>query len=134
VSISFPYEHKIIDEDKIIDPRIILEVKTNFGFLKIKFLIDSGADVTTIPLHPYAELFNFKRKSKDKVIIGGIEGRGIAGFPYSMIARLQDKQFKLRCYFIDSKIDPLLGRLDFWHLYSICFDNQALKTIIQPLE
>lgn len=131
MSISFPYEKKRIKEQEISDPRIILEIKTKFGFLKIKFLLDSGADVTTFPIFPYSELFDFKKSKKTK--IGGIEGRGINAYPFSIKTRLEKEEFTLRCYFIESKIDPLLGRLDFWKLFSIYFDNKNLKTIIIPI-
>lgn len=130
MSITFPYERKLIDEGEIIDPRITLEVKTSLGFLAIKFLVDSGADVTTLPLIPYGEIFNFQKKPKEKVKIGGIEGKGVNAYPFSLLIRLANYKFHLRSYFIESKIDPLLGRLDFWDLFSICFDNKSLKTLI----
>lgn len=68
------YEKKRIEEGKIVNPRVVLEVKTKMGFLKVKFSVDSGADVTTLPINPYAELLDFKKDSRSKVIIGRIEG------------------------------------------------------------
>jgi hypothetical protein len=130
MSISFPYEKKIIEEGELADPRIPLQIKTPVGFLTIKFLLDSGADVTTLPFSPYAELFNFKRNQKKKVTIGGIEGGGVNGYPFSLTVRLAKHKFSLRCYFIESRSDPLLGRLDFWNIFSIGFDNKNLRTML----
>lgn len=130
MSIIFPYEKKLIDEGEIIDPRIILEVKTSLGFLSIKFLVDSGADVTTLPLVPYAEIFNFRKKPQEKVKIGGIEGKGVNAYPFSLLVRLANYEFALRSYFLESKTNPLLGRLDCWNVFSIYFDNKNLKTSI----
>ena len=133
MSISYPYQKKLIDEGEIVDPRIIINVKTIKGFLAIKFLVDSGADVTTLPLNPYAELFKFRIKPKEKVTIGGIEGQGVAAYPFTIQVLLNSQLFPLRCYFIRSKIDPLLGRLDFWNRYSINFNNKASKTILTSI-
>lgn len=133
MSISFPYERKQIEEGGLVDPRITLEIKTTSGFLAMKFLVDSGADVTTLPLTPYAELFNFRQDPKSEIKISGIEGKGVTGYPFSLHLRLRKHEFKIRCYFIKSQIDPLLGRLDFWRFYSITFDNNHLKTIFIPV-
>lgn len=133
MSIYFPYEKKVIDEGHIFDPRINLQVQTKRGFLTIKFLVDSGADVTTLPFNPYAELFNFKINPNKRVIIGRVEGRRIDGYPFTLKIRIQKFEFKLRSYFLKSKIDPLLGRLDFWNLFSINFDNKSLKTILTKI-
>lgn len=134
MSISFPYQKKLLEGGEVADPRVIVEAKTIFGFLKIKFLLDSGADVTTLPFAQYAELFHFKKDLKRKVSIGGIEGKGVAAYPFSLNVRFAKKQFVLRSYFVESKIDPLLGRLDLWNMFSICFDNKNRKTIIIPIK
>lgn len=132
MSISFPYERRRIAEGDLIDPRVTLQIKTKMGYLSIKFLVDSGADVTTLPIDPYAELFNFKKNPTEKVTIGGIEGKGVDAYPFLLNVRIEETKFRLRCYFLESKIDPLLGRLDFWDLYSITFDNQKDLTIFTP--
>ena len=128
-----PYEKKRIEEGELVDPRVILEIKTRIGFLKVKFLVDSGADVTTLPINPYSELFDFKKSFRNKVEIGGIEGGGVNAYPSDLIIGLGEKRFKMRCYLIESKVDPLLGRLDFWKLFSINFDNKIKETIFTEL-
>src|SRR3989344_5531752 len=130
----FPYEKKRIEEGELVDPRVILEIKTRIGFLKVKFLLDSGADVTTLPINPYLELFDFRINKKDKVKIGGVEGRGVNAYPLGLECKINQINFKLRCYLIQSNIDPLLGRLDFWSIFSINFDNLKLKTSLHSLK
>lgn len=129
----FPYQTKIIDEGELIDPRVNLGVMTAAGFLTIKFLVDSGADVTTLPYFPYAQLFNFKKSQKNRVTIGGIEGKGVSGYPHTLETKLKQRSFRLRCYFIESPIEPLLGRLDFWTLFSIYFNNHKKRTEFIPI-
>lgn len=130
----FPYQKKIIDEGELIDPRVNLEVVTAVGLLTIKFLVDSGADVTTLPYFPYVPLFKFKKSQKDRITIGGIEGRGVDGYPYTLETKLKQYQFRLRCYLIDSPTEPLLGRLDFWRLFSINFNNRKKRTEITHIK
>ena len=129
----FPYEKKWIEEGELVDPRVVIGLKTKFGFLKVKFLVDSGADVTTLPIVPYAELFDFKRSLKDKVKIGGIEGSGVIAYPCGLTIGMGGRRFRMRCYLIESKVDPLLGRLDFWNLFSIAFDNKTRETVFTRL-
>lgn len=130
---TFPYESKYIDEGIIPNPRISLKVNLLPEKITIRFLVDSGADVTTLPFHPYAELVHFKKDPKDKITIGGIEGNGVVGYPFTLNAEIGIHKFTLRCYFIESPIEPLLGRLDFWKLFSICFDNKKRTIQIIPL-
>lgn len=130
---TFPYESKYINEGIIPNPRISLKVHLSTGFIRIRFLVDSGADVTTLPFYPYAEFAHFKKNPKDKITIGGIEGKGVAGYPFSLNAELDGYKFLLRCYFIESPIEPLLGRLDFWKLFSIYFNNKKRRSEIVPI-
>lgn len=130
---TFPYENKLIEEGLIPNPRISFKVHLPAGLTQIRFLIDSGADVTTLPFYPYAELAHFKKNTKDRITIGGIEGKGISGYPFSLNVELNGYKFSLRCYFIESPIEPLLGRLDFWRLFSIYFNNEKKRTEITPI-
>ena len=130
---TFPYESKYINEGIIPNPRVSLKVYLTSGFIWIRFLVDSGADVTTLPINPYAEFVHFKKNPKDKITIGGIEGIGVTGYPFSLNAQLCGYKFLLRCYFIESQIEPLLGRLDFWRLFSISFNNERKRTEIASI-
>lgn len=125
---TFPYETKRIGEGLLVDPRVTLPVETPQGMIRIKFLVDSGADVTTLPLRPYAKLFAVSRDSKARVTIGGVEGRGVAGYPHLVTLWIGQRRLSVRTYFIESLIDPLLGRLDLWRFFSIQFDNRKNRT------
>lgn len=129
----FPYQLKRIREGIIADPRIDLQIKTVAGFATTIFLLDSGADVTTLPINRFAKSLRFAPSPKTRITIGGVEGKGIGAFPYTLSAKLGNKEFKLRCYLIESSVDPLLGRLDFWTRFSIVFDNKKQQTIISSL-
>ena len=130
----FPYQTKLIDEGKISVPVVTVELETIKGFWPFEMLLDSGADVTTLPLVSLASYFpNFKKDPKNKIIIGGVEGRGIFAYSHSIHTKLGNRNFLLRCYFIESNVAPLLGRLDFWDKFSINFDNEKQTTQIVPI-
>lgn len=127
----FPYQTKFIDEGKIFLPVVTVELKTIKGFWPFEMLLDSGADVTTFPLESLASYFpNFKKDPKKKILIGGVEGKGVFAYPHSIITKLRNIEFPLRCYFIESNVDPLLGRLDFWNIFSVNFNNKSRQTEI----
>lgn len=130
---TFPYRIKRIEEGILVDPRVELFLKTKKGFTLVKFLLDSGADVTTLSYDPYAKLFNFQKEKAQRITIGGVEGKGVGAYPHTITARLGKIEFSLRIFFIESFVDPLLGRLDFWDKFSITFDNKNRQTIIIPL-
>lgn len=130
---TYPYEKKRIDEGVLADPRITIEAQTLQGFLSFKFLVDSGADVTTLPLDPYGELFGFHPHKNTVTTIGGIEGKGVQAYPHRLVFRIRKHSFTVRCYFVKSRVDPLLGRLDVWDKFSIIFDNQRQRTIFTPV-
>lgn len=134
ISFSFPYEYKQIEEGILPNPRITIELKGENGFFPVKFLVDTGADVTTLPLGVFSPFFHFKINIKDRITISGVEGKGIYAYPSPLTMRLKNNIFTVRSYFIESSIEPLLGRLDFWNLFSLTFDNHTKKTIIFPID
>ena len=76
---------------------------------------------------------NFKKDPKKKILISGVEGKGVFAYPHPITTKLGNKKFLLRSYFIESNVDPLLGRLDFWNIFSINFNNKNRQTEISPL-
>lgn len=131
--IKFPYRHKRIDEGIIPDPTIEIKVLTVKGWRRFDFLIDSGADTTCLPLSPYAELLGFRPDPKKKIKIGGVEGKGVTAYPGKIKIKIGGKEMTLRCYFLRSRIMPLLGRLDFWNKFSLLFDNKKKEITLKPI-
>ena len=132
-TIKFPYRYKRVDEGVIPDPTIRLEILTRDGWHKTRFLVDSGADTTCLPLEPYAALLGFRPDPEKKIKIGGVEGKGVTAYPGNIKIRIGGKESSLRCYFLRSRIMPLLGRLDFWNEYSILFDNKKEEIVLKPI-
>jgi hypothetical protein len=104
VSIAkFPYQYKKIDFGIICDPLIRIKILTITGWEHYKFLVDTGADTTTLPFY-LAEVFKTKINFSQKTKIGGVEGKGIFGYPAKIKVMLGQEILELRCYFIKSDI------------------------------
>lgn len=131
--ISFPYQFKIIRNEKIADPVIYLEAVTQLGIRKIGFLVDSGSDATVLPLIPYQFWFNFKPAPEAKTTLGGIEGKGVTAYPSKISLKISNEKLVVHCYFVKSNTIPLLGRLDLWDKFNWIFDNQRNQVVFERI-
>lgn len=129
---KFPYQYKNIEFGQIVDPIISLPILTKVGWESLDFLIDSGADVTTIPLDLTGQL-KYPPNLKKKVKIGGVEGGMVTGFPGKIQIKIGNGQLAARCYFIESDVIPLLGRLDLWNKFTIIFDNMKGEVVFRKI-
>lgn len=133
MSISFPYRQKTIEEGIIPDPTVRLALKTSFGIRKFDFLVDSGADTTTIPIKLAQDFLDFKPDASQKELVSGIEGRAIEAYRSFVEILLGDHFYKVRCIFIRSAVIPLLGRLDIWDKFTIIFDNMKREVVFEGI-
>lgn len=132
MSISFPYRKRTIEEGVIHYPVVYLPVKTKFGLYLLRFLVDSGADTTTLPIK-LAPLFGFKPTKDKKSWISGVESGKIAAYASKIEIGFDKKFYKVRCVFVESNVIPLLGRLDIWDKFSIVFDNIKQEVVFKPI-
>lgn len=132
--IVFPYQFKIISNEKIADPVIYLNTSTQFGIRKIGFLVDSGSDACVLPLAPYHYWFNFIPNPRTKTVLGGIEGKGVEAYPSRIKLQIGKESIVTRCYFVKSNCMPLLGRLDIWDKYSLFFDNEKEQVVFERIK
>ncbi len=127
---TFPYKYKTIEEGRIVNPRILLPLKTSTGWIDIWLLLDSGADTTMLTLS-MAKEYGLQYNPREKTKLFGIGDLGI--FAYPGVVKLnfgKNYQLKIRCYFIDAEDSTLLlGRLDIFDKFDITF-NYSKKQII----
>ena len=112
-------------EDKPIIP-VILE--NNNKQLSIEFFVDSGADMTMIPLS-FAKELGFTDWTEDELKLAqGIEGGSIQFFIRKVKVILKDVKFEIEiaCSLRDN-IPLLIGRKDIFDRFIICFDNKNKK-------
>lgn len=65
-------------------------------------------------------------------MVSGVEGGRVAGYSSEIEIGFGRKFYKIRCVFVNSKIIPLLGRLDVWDKFSIFFDNIKEEVVFNP--
>ena len=131
--IFFPYQYKIIGNERLADPFVNLNVVTQLGVRKVGFLVDSGSDTVVLPLSPYRFWFNFTPKATEKTILGGVEGRGITAYPSKINLQIGKENIETRCYFVKSNTMPLLGRLDIWDKFNWFFDNKRQRLVFERI-
>ena len=134
-SYKFPYLTKKLDQNlQIFDPKITVPVLTpQFGFLDIVFLVDSGADMTLLPLNPYGKLFQFDHTQETPIQVTGI-GRSIKAYHSTIKIKIGRQTHSIRMIFAETTTIPLLGRLDFWDKFSIEFNNHHQHTRLTKLK
>lgn len=128
----FPYKTKTTEDGIIPLPIANLPVKTKFGVYLVRFLVDSGADTTTLPIS-IASLFTFKQDQSKKSWVSGVEGRKVAAYSSQIEIGFGKKFYTIRCHFIDSKVTPLLGRLDIWDKFNWFFDNKRKQVVFDRI-
>lgn len=132
--ISFPYQFKVIGNEKIADPVIYISTVTQFGVRKIGFLVDSGSDAVVLPLSPYRYWFRFTPDPNTRIVLGGIEGRGVEAYPSRITLQMRNEDITVRCYFVKSNAMPLLGRLDIWDKFNWLFDNKKERVVFERIK
>jgi sRNA-binding regulator protein Hfq len=129
---KFPYQYKKVEFGEIVNPVVRLQTLTLFGWREFKFLVDSGADVTTLPLST-SEFFGVEIDKTKKIKLGGVESKGIDGYLAQIKLRIGNEEQDVRCYFIDSEVISLLGRVDIFDQFTIIFDNEKKEIVFKKL-
>lgn len=102
-----------------------VKLEINGNIIEMPMYIDSGADVSMIPLR-LGKALGFKQSSSDIIY----EARGIAGgIPYilkEVIIILNSYRFKTRiAWALVDEVPLLLGRMDIFNKFKIIFDERS---------
>ena len=132
--IEIPYNNKRTAFGVVCNPELVVEVSTTiYGYQPFLFLLDSGADCTMVP-RSMASLVGVTLPKVPDIYVGGISGPKLAAFRGSLNCRIGNEQFELRCLFTKSDKTPfLLGRIDFFNLFNVTFDNKNQQIILDRL-
>lgn len=126
---TFPYRYKQINFGKIFNPLALIPVKASWGWQRLWFLIDSGADVTMIPVSLANELgIKYNPNAKDKLY--GIGQQALPASPGKLKLMIGNREIEIRSYFVHSQDSILLlGRLDIFEQFSVNFDRSSQSVI-----
>jgi hypothetical protein len=133
-SLEFPFEYdQIIGLGKLFYPIVKLPVLTIDGWVNFKFLVDTGADITTIPdiLLPAFGIDKHTLKVSNTFGVGGFSVK-----TWDLILELKfgKDNLKIMASAVETKnkFTPLLlGRKDiFEEKFSLLLDSKHKKTVI----
>jgi hypothetical protein len=129
VSIEFPLKDEFTTYGPLATPLIRLAYSTRYGWQDGWFLIDTGADFTTVP-ESLAEVVGIDLRACPKESIMGIEGHLIPARVGSLTLLFGGESFPIRCHFLKSERTPyLLGRMDVFSRFNIFFNNRSRRVV-----
>ncbi|OGG19212.1 hypothetical protein A2721_00035 [Candidatus Gottesmanbacteria bacterium RIFCSPHIGHO2_01_FULL_47_48] len=131
--LKFPFEYvRVSGLGILFYPIVSLDLKTIFGWKKFDFLVDTGADLTTLPatVLPYLGIEKEGLKESRTVGVGGIE---VATWEMSVPLRLGTNEFLVKAAVTQDSSTPfLLGRKDlFEERFSLILDSKDKVTVIK---
>lgn len=118
----FPYQRKRSEFGNVFNPLITLAVKTLHGFQSLWFLVDSGADMTLLNCK-LAKQLGLPFDTHKKTLIYGIGDTPQTAYPGKIILQFDRQEISVKAYFLETEDSTLLlGRLDIFDRFMICFD------------
>jgi len=134
MSFEFPFEYGEIDGlGSLFYPIILLELKTTGGWRKFSFLVDTGADITTVPSHSLPVL-GFDKSELETSSTLGVSGYSVKTWEFRLPLRLGTHELLVSASAVETKDDSmplLLGRKDiFEDKFNLLLDSRRKVTVI----
>lgn len=135
MSIKIPYQYKLNRYyGKVCEVGLVVEVwLPSKGYQPFEFALDSGADCTLVPRH-LATLTGIHLPSTPNAEVYGVSGKPMPAYKGHLKLRIKSEEFEVRCLFTESDKTPLLlGRIDFFPLFNVHFDNRNNQIVLERL-
>lgn len=132
-SLEFPFYYAQVESlGKLFYPVIQIKVHTRFGWQNFDFLVDTGADVTTIP-YPIARTLGVDIKSLSQSKTQGVGGIKVDTWNLNMPIIIGDDQFEIHASItVGNTTPPLLGKKDILDgRYNLTIDSVRKLTILK---
>ena len=134
MSLEFPFEYANIQGlGKLFYPIIVAELKTINGWRKFEFLVDTGADVTTVPSH-LLPVLGLKKTQLSANTTLGVGGISVKTWEFQIPLKIGANEISIHCSAVEAKEDSmplLLGRKDvFEKKYNLLIDSKRKLTVI----
>lgn len=132
-SLEFPFKYvNLPSVGKVFYPYIPVYLKTVEGWKDFDFIVDTGADLTTLPRRA-EEILGIDLSQCEESKAEGIGGVEIKTWETKIPIRIKDFEVEIRCSITkDDKTPFLLGRIDLldehfsWH-----FDSRTKKIVFE---
>ena len=133
--LEFPFEYaRVKGIGRLFYPVVIVQLKTVVGWKDFEFLVDTGADLTTVPVH----LLPVLGLSKSELHVSktlGVGGIGVKTWEFDLSVRFGSLETQVRTSAVECKDDSmplLLGRKDiFEERFSLVLDSARKVTIFK---
>jgi len=133
--LRFPFVYaEVTSLGKLFYPFIRMQLKTIYGWQEFDFLVDTGADITTLPKTILPAL-GLDEKSLPKQQAQGVGGVTVETFETKLPVKLGEDRFKIHVSIVNTEQDGLpflLGKKDiFEKRYSLEIDSKNCVTVIK---
>ena len=132
--LEFPFEYAEIEGlGRLFYPIVKVQLKTIIGWREFGFLVDTGADVTTIPSHVLPVL-GIKKNQLSTSTTLGVGGISVNIWEFQTLIRFATSEVLIHCSAVETKDDSiplLLGRKDiFEKKFNLLLDSRRKITVI----
>ncbi len=128
---KIPYKNTLYENFGFVqNPRVTLPLKTNNGYTKTTFLLDSGAVVSTMPIQAAHDTGVDLSRAK-RITLQGFSG--VPSFAYlgTITVTIGDSDYELPASFTESNSTTyILGRKGLFDDFSIMFNHEERAIII----
>lgn|SRR3989338_7390726 len=109
----------------VLRPIADVTLEANNRRVEVVMYIDSGADITMIPLE-VGKVLGFKQNPKDEILeIRGVSGSGVPYILKTAEIILNGEKFKIRlAWALTEEVPLLLGRMDIFSKFKITFEEE----------
>ena len=133
MSTQFKLKEEITSYGPLLTPQVWLAFNTVYGWQDAWFLIDTGADFTTVP-EAVADLVGIDLSKCPKEFVIGIDGRSTPVRVGSLTLQIGRHICPVRCHFLKADHSAyLLGRMDVFSRFDIDFRNRKHRVIFTPI-
>ena len=116
----------------ILRPVASIEFKSKDGvWIELRPYIDSGADITLIPL-TFGRLLGLELKKEEIKHLRGVGGAGVPVVITEVDTKINDTEFPVRvAWALEEDLPPLLGRTDIFDRFVVTFDQRREVVIFE---
>jgi hypothetical protein len=133
MTIEFRYREEESEiTGKILCPVAVLEFQSkNDDWIEIRMYIDSGADMTLIPLS-FGRLLGFELRKEDIKHRRGVGGGEVPVIVTRIDIRIDGLEFPIDvAWALEEDVPPLLGRTDIFDKFKVIFNKSARSIIFE---
>ncbi|MBI4225730.1 retroviral-like aspartic protease family protein [Candidatus Roizmanbacteria bacterium] len=132
--LEFPFEYAEIEGlGRLFYPIARLAVKTIAGWYDFDFLVDTGADVTTVPSH-FLPVLGLKKSNLSTSYTTGVGGFSVKTWDFLLTLKVGETKLRVVASAVETKEDSeplLLGRKDIFETrFNLFLDSKRKLTVI----